>query len=509
MGRRSICVVVACALLTASPWLGLCRGQTPPKKKLPAPTAADEQKAMADVRGAYRGEYEKAATPEEKAALAKKLLEQAKRERPGTKQYVILKVARDVAVGGGDATEAFAAIDALDAAFEVDAVRLRSETLTKLLQAPLRPEQRRPVVAAAVILAAEASQADKYDVAQQALEHARTTAQEMRDSALMQQVTARVDELAEMKLAYAVVGRAQKMLAEKPDDRGANLTLGTYLCLWKGDWTAGLPALAKGSDPILADLATRDRAAADGEQRAAVADGWWDLAQKHDGLAKRQLQLHARQLYAQATPQLPEGTTKAKVQRRLQESAPVAAVRLTAKAGLAADAKKVVRESAAGKRILKRTRYESMLGSYFNDGKAIPFASLAVPSGGNVMGSKPTGEIRNKLKKVGKLTYTGTARFEVLAEGTYEIEHNLDKVTIARSAAPLSKGKSTVQLKKGLHEIHVSEKQSKQDAVLKVRNKETGQEVPLFNLGVAIEELLDRARGAELSGWQPVEVKTQ
>ncbi|MBI3877243.1 MAG: hypothetical protein HY300_15015, partial [Verrucomicrobia bacterium] len=44
-------------------------------------------------------------------------------------------------------------------------------------------------------------------------------------------------------------------LAITPDDPGANLAVGQFLCFVKGDWESGLPLLAKSDDNVLKTLA--------------------------------------------------------------------------------------------------------------------------------------------------------------------------------------------------------------------------------------------------------------
>ena len=57
---------------------------------------------------------------------------------------------------------------------------------------------------------------------------------------------------------YAAAKKAQETLEKTPADAEANLTVGRWLCFYKGDWTAGLPMLAKGSDEKLKALAEQE-----------------------------------------------------------------------------------------------------------------------------------------------------------------------------------------------------------------------------------------------------------
>jgi hypothetical protein len=132
-------------------------------------------------------------------------------------------------------------------------------------------------------------------------------------------VGARLEEVKAARADYEAAQPARAALQEKPDDPEANLAVGKYLCFRKGDWDAGLPLLARGSDQALQDLAHADlaRPAAAADRRKA-GDGWWDLAAKTPALGKTQLQRRACYWYRQALPGL-AGLTQDKVAERLRE----------------------------------------------------------------------------------------------------------------------------------------------------------------------------------------------
>jgi hypothetical protein len=75
---------------------------------------------------------------------------------------------------------------------------------------------------------------------------------------------------------YAAVQEAMKTLEDKPGDPEANLILGKYLCLTKGDWAKGLPMLAKSDDAKWQPLAKKDMDGADtAKDMARLGDAWW------------------------------------------------------------------------------------------------------------------------------------------------------------------------------------------------------------------------------------------
>src|SRR5204862_8007924 len=91
----------------------------------------------------------------------------------------------------------------------------------------------------------------------------------------------RAAAVAVLKAGYDKAKPAEKQLEQTPHDPDANLALGRYTCLVRGDWESGLPMLAKGADKDFAVIAAADLEtttwAAD---LMATAGAWWDLAEK-------------------------------------------------------------------------------------------------------------------------------------------------------------------------------------------------------------------------------------
>jgi len=73
------------------------------------------------------------------------------------------------------------------------------------------------------------------------------------------------------------------------------------------------------SDATLKALAQRETAGVTAaDDQVKLGDGWWDIAQKQVGLAKRQICAHAGTWYGQANPDL-SGLAKAKIEKRVNE----------------------------------------------------------------------------------------------------------------------------------------------------------------------------------------------
>ena len=82
------------------------------------------------------------------------------------------------------------------------------------------------------------------------------------------------------------------------------------------------PDAGVGRRPALKDLAVKElKGLTDATEQAKLGDAWWDLGEKKNGLAKKNIQGHAASWYQQALPGL-TGLVKEKVEKRLTVAAP-------------------------------------------------------------------------------------------------------------------------------------------------------------------------------------------
>ncbi len=112
---------------------------------------------------------------------------------------------------------------------------------------------------------------------------------------------------------------AMEKLVDDPDDKEANLAVGKHLCEESGEWEAGIPLLARGSDPELSALALCEINRPEGTlERLELADRWYAAAKKTFALAKEQLLARAFSWYQQAKPGL-SGFSKERVSKLIEE----------------------------------------------------------------------------------------------------------------------------------------------------------------------------------------------
>lgn len=164
----------------------------------------------------------------------------------------------------------------------------------------------------------EAASEDAFDDADKTIVIATIHARKMRNAALQASLTTRKRHLADLRKAFAAVQEAHAVLASKPDDPQANLTVGRYRCLAQGNWEKGLPALARCADPALKGPATADAAGpTDAAAQAGLADAWWALGEKEAEPAKFHLRSRAAFWYRQALPEL-DGLKQRAAQTRIE-----------------------------------------------------------------------------------------------------------------------------------------------------------------------------------------------
>jgi len=322
--RHFICLTLA-ALLLAHVLPISIRAADEPAAGPPVPVAPPDEAAQANatklVHELFGNQIDAAKTPFAKDELAKKLLQQgieSKADPAG--QFVLLKMARDYAIGVGDVVVALQSVDETARAFQIDGPALRQETLSALAKIATSPQQSRALAEAAWSALDDAISANDFDVAKLLAAQGLAAAKRARDADVLRQWTTRTKEIDDIAAAYDGVRAATAKLRQKPLDPDANFTVGRYTVFVKGDWDTGLPMIALGKQSPLVALAIDEMSPpADPETQLKLADSWWDLADTTaDQNEKDRLQGRALYWYGQAMPNL-AGLPRAKVEKRLQE----------------------------------------------------------------------------------------------------------------------------------------------------------------------------------------------
>ena len=296
-------------------------GELAAQPKTPTPDAEAQQTAKKAAGELFADRFNQAKATAEKTALATDMMDAASKVQAGSAdQYVLLKIARDVAAGTGDAATALQAAERLLEQFDEPAAGLIGDTLLTAAREATSSAQHKAVAEAALSFAGKLADADQYETAISLCEAARSSAQRAKLYPLAKELTGQIEEINRQQLLSEEYRKALSALEDKPTDPQANLAAGRHLCFVKGDWRRGVPMLALGSDAPLKAAAIKDlRGANSADEQAAIGDAWWDLAEARQGEERDTLRLRAGVWYRQAEPKLAEGLVALKVKQRLAE----------------------------------------------------------------------------------------------------------------------------------------------------------------------------------------------
>jgi hypothetical protein len=302
---------------TAGAW-----AQGKAEKKEDVPPLDVQNKTLELVREVFKKEYAEAKSVAQKEVLAGELLQRGTETKDVTERFVLLRVARDLAAMVGDADTACRAIDEMARSYRIDAAAMKQETLVAADKGATLSKHFKAISEQSASLMEEAILRDDYELANQMIQAAIAAAKKSRDAGLTGRMTARAGEVEQVAKARIEVKEALVALEKDPVDPKANLAVGRYQCLYKGDWEKGLPMLALAGDGTYDVVAKQELVGPKTpDAQVAVADGWWAVSEKCEGMAKSQLRIRAGYWYDKAQPQL-SGLTQMRVKKRLAELEP-------------------------------------------------------------------------------------------------------------------------------------------------------------------------------------------
>ncbi len=228
---------------------------------------AKSRKLMGEVYAKELGDK----APPARRALAEKLVGEAGKlgDNPSD-QFVVLGGAIEAAKEGGSLPLCFKAADAMAETFEVEAVAVKADAALKAtIKADATALTGENVQAGLELMGQMEGAEDLEGAARVAtmLQKAATT------PALKAQVVSKLKEVEEYRGARDRAKLALEKLAKLPDDPGANLAVGSYLCFYQRDWEKGLPMLAKGEDAKLKGAAVADLGGGGGCGEAVCGGG--------------------------------------------------------------------------------------------------------------------------------------------------------------------------------------------------------------------------------------------
>ncbi len=235
------------------------------------------------------------------------------------KQYVLYQQAVKLATDLGNLAIAVAATDAIGSGFDVDAEGELAELLKKLVRKARTPQAWDSLTDKLMPLVDQFAHADRYDEANQLLRMVRSLSSKIKDEWMMDAANKKATEINAMSTRFSKIKFYFEFLEKDPNDIDANYYVGLYRCATNGDWKAGLPMLAKGSNEALRKLAERTVADTDKPgNEYELAEQWWQVAEGLSAHEKANVQRFCADLYRDSLPEL-DDQEKQKVERRLAE----------------------------------------------------------------------------------------------------------------------------------------------------------------------------------------------
>ena len=308
---------------------GSAESETEVIKKSPLPSEDDIKDATAIVDELVNSGFGGEVKATDKTAIANKLHELAADETDNVAaRYVCLQKALAIAVESGKLELAMDVIDEIGRGFEVDATKMKLDTLSAMVSKLKRPIDYVGVAQLHLSVASDAIDSDRFEVAAELVEAASKHARLSRFLELITHIKSITPYIEKLKAGFGEVANAKKVLEDDAENADANSVMGQYLCLHKNEWEDGLAMLMKGSDFELKAIALMESTGGESaDDFKKIADRWYVYAKKQTGSrdTSNRAMHRAGHWYGQASD-LAKGITKASIDLRLKEIEKVPAV---------------------------------------------------------------------------------------------------------------------------------------------------------------------------------------
>jgi hypothetical protein len=314
---RTVLVLAVVGLVV----LSLPAQDTP--KKEPVPDKESLAKAEGLIKDLYKAELAKVKDDADAGKkLAADLLQQGRDTRDDSAlRFVALSLARDLAAASGDYSGAMEAIEELAQGYVLSTAAMKGTALAAAVKGAKDKETSHQLAETALEMVPEALADDDYPTAHRLVELANTAATRAKSLALAGRAQKVGQEVATVQKQFERVQPFLLRLKKQADDAEANTEVGKYYCLFKGQWSKGLPLLARGKDAALKDLAQKDLASPKGSKgQIKVGNAWWELGEKEKPPAQYRLQERAAFWFEQALPDV-TGLARVRLEKMLEQVA--------------------------------------------------------------------------------------------------------------------------------------------------------------------------------------------
>ena len=225
---------------------------------------------------------------DEKAALAVRLVEQAKQVRGNpTRRYAMSNLALHLASDSGDALTAVTAVRVMGQDYEIDALNSQVESLKKLSKSTRTKSEKMMLTQTAIELSEAALALDRYDLTEAAGNIAIQVAKQIEDASLITEASLNLKNIHEVKMAFENLRSISDRLDKQPVDRKANLEAAKFYCFLKDDWKKGLAYLLETDDENVKPLAEQEKSnPIESAAQIKFGDAWWAASEKATGITR-------------------------------------------------------------------------------------------------------------------------------------------------------------------------------------------------------------------------------
>jgi hypothetical protein len=299
---------------------GLGQAQ-PTSQKLPEPAKEIQAQKQNDLFNAHKEAFAKKSDPFVARALADTMLRLARQtNNDPALRYVALVTARDLAGAAGDIGLALGIIDEIATQFTTDTLSMKAVIVQLAIDKTTAKEEDEAIVALALSMLEDALAQDNYGAGDVLVKAGTAAAAKAQSDTLASKVKRAAQDLQQARKEFGRMAPIIAVLAQTPDDPAANVAMGRYQCLVKGNWDKGLPMLLKGQDKVYGGLASRDLAAPkEPPGQLDLGDEYAALAGNEKGLTQKMLLKRALHWYAMCLPALPRGLSKVRVDKAVED----------------------------------------------------------------------------------------------------------------------------------------------------------------------------------------------
>ena len=268
--------------------------QQPERLSVPVgPDLASAKQLLVRLVGSDRLQ---ARTTKDKRNLIRVLQRKARNEREDMDfHYVLLERIIDLGVELSDIDLICHTIDHVAGKFDIDALGRKQIRLARAIAKTSEKSALKNIHNRAHLLYENARQQRNFDVAARLARVVSRAARKVENTSLQREMDANANALEEYLVEKKKADQAAKRLQKAPQDANANSVYGQFLCLFNGDWEEGLPYLAKSGEPPYAELAAQDlEIGMSPDDRIAMADAWFTMGRRKQGIRGHQMLLRAR-----------------------------------------------------------------------------------------------------------------------------------------------------------------------------------------------------------------------